>query len=330
MASAASSTCWDSSRAVFTTDLNLPGRVQGKVRDVYRLPGPETGETERLAIVATDRLSAFDVVLPTPIAGKGRLLTGIAAFWFRWLEGRGLGPTHLLSTDAGVLPEAAFEGSATTRDDLRGRVTIARACRVLPVECVVRGYLDGSGWGDYQRTGGICGVELPKGLQRGDRLPEPVFTPATKAEQGAHDENISFDRACEAVGEAVMRAARQKSLAIYNAAAERSRERGLLLADTKFEFGFPLDRAGDASALILVDEALTPDSSRYWPAGGWKPGQAQPSYDKQFVREHLQALVDAGQWNKRAPGPELPDAVVQGTLGRYREAAEILIGDGAS
>ncbi|MCB1282487.1 MAG: phosphoribosylaminoimidazolesuccinocarboxamide synthase [Salinibacterium sp.] len=323
MANAASSTCWDSSGAVFTTNLNLLGRREGKVRDVYRLPGEKGGLPDRLAIIATDRLSAFDVVLPTPHAGKGKLLTGIAAFWFRWLEARGLGPTHLLSTDVDEIPESAFAGSSTTREALRGRVTIARSCRVLPIECVVRGYLEGSGWKDYQRTGTVCGVSLPKGLAQGDRLPEPVFTPATKAEMGEHDENISFERACAIVGEDVMRRARERSVAIYDAAVAYALERGVILADTKFEFGF--EDSGD-DVLMLIDEALTPDSSRYWPAEAWKPGGPQASYDKQFVREYLQKLVDEGRWNKAAPGPELPEQIVAGTLNRYREACDVLTG----
>ncbi len=323
MASGTSSTCWDSHSAVFTTDLKLPGLRQGKVRDVYPLPnGP--GGVARLAIIATDRLSAFDVVLPTPIPGKGRLLTSIAAFWFRWLEVQGLGPTHLLSVDERELPDEAFQGARITREDLAGRVTIARACEVLPIECVVRGYLEGSGWAEYQRDGSVCGVPLPRGLKQGDRLPEPIFTPATKAEQGAHDENISFDDACQRVGEAVMTEARRRSLAIYEAGAAYARSRGLLLADTKFEFGFVPGGEGDAAGLMLIDEVLTPDSSRYWPVEGWQPGGPQPSFDKQFVREFLLRLVEQGAWDKTAPGPALPEDVVRGTLERYRQAHEML------
>ncbi len=330
MANAASSTCWDSSQAVFTTDLKLPDRCQGKVRDVYRLPPTTQGlPIDRLAIIATDRLSAFDVVLPTPIPGKGRILTQIAAFWFRWLEGQGLGPTHLLSTNVSEIPESAFNDTTTGRCDLQGRTTIARACRVLPVECVVRGYLEGSGWSDYQRTGKVCGIELPTGLRRGDRLPEPVFTPATKAEQGAHDENISFDRACSIVGDDAMLEARKRSLAIYAAAWDYAQKRGLVLADTKFEFGFEFGfefaQDSEDGELILIDEALTPDSSRYWPAREWNPGCVQLSFDKQFVREHLQQLVDEGRWDKTAPGPVLPRSVVEGTLARYHEAAQLLM-----
>jgi phosphoribosylaminoimidazole-succinocarboxamide synthase len=343
MASGASSLRLGSLDAVFTTDLNLPGRVQGKVRDVYRLPptpvdkdNPTEPESRsgsglgsgRLAIIATDRLSAFDVVLPTPIPGKGCLLTEIAAFWFRWLEGRGLGPTHLLSTDASDLPESAFEGVTTTPREIEGRITIARACTVLPIECVVRGFLEGSGWVEYKQQGTVCGIKLPTGLKQGDSLPEPIFTPATKAQQGEHDENITFEQACAQVGEAVMQAARERSIAIYTAAAEHASKRGLLLADTKFEFGFAAGQEDNPAGLVLIDEVLTPDSSRYWAADRWEPGRSQVSFDKQFVREYLLKLVDAGQWNKTAPGPKLPAELVAGTLDRYTQARDLLTGPG--
>ena len=311
--------CWEPGAPVFETDLTLPGRRRGKVRDVYTLAG-EDGGPDRVLMVATDRLSAFDVVLPTPIPGKGRLLTSMAAFWLRWIEGRGLCRTHLLSTRAGDLPQSAF-GGTTRRGDLEGRVTIGRACRVIPVECVVRGYLEGSGWADYRRTGAVCGVPLPGGLRQCDRLPEPIFTPAMKAEHG-HDENIGFERACAVAGRGVMERLRAVSLAIYAAASEHALARGIIIADTKFEFGVPLDEPGGGP--ILIDEALTPDSSRFWPAASWEPGRAQASYDKQFVREHLQGLVDGGVWDKSPPGPALPEAVVRGTLERYREAVERL------
>jgi len=309
------------------SDLALPGRVEGKVRDVYGLAADGGGE--RVLIVASDRLSAFDVVLPTPIPGKGRLLTSVAAFWLRWIEAEGLAGTHLLSTEAGDLPDGAFEGAATTRADVTGRVTIGRACRVLPVEFVVRGYLEGSGWRDYERTGSVCGVALPAGLRRCERLPRAVFTPATKAERGAHDENIGFDEAARHVdaiaGPGTAERLRDASVAIYERAAARAQERGIILADTKFEFGIPVGPAGEPSGEpILIDEALTPDSSRFWPAEGYAPGRPQPSFDKQFVREHLERLVEAGAWDKTAPGPELPAEVVEGTLSRYREAAERL------
>ncbi|MEQ8771200.1 MAG: phosphoribosylaminoimidazolesuccinocarboxamide synthase [Phycisphaerales bacterium] len=307
-----SSDCWDAGRAVFDTDLTLPDARRGKVRDVYGLPGG------RVLMVATDRISAFDVVLPEPIAGKGRLLTAISAFWLRWIEGRGICRTHLVSTDPADVPDGAF-GGVTTRADLAGRIMIGRACRVIPVECVVRGYLEGSGWKDYQRNGSVCGIELPEGLRQCERLPEPIFTPATKAEIGAHDENIGFEAAAAIAGRATMERLREVSLAIYRAACAHAAARGIIIADTKFEFGVPLDDPDGEP--ILIDEALTPDSSRFWPADSYEPGRAQASYDKQFVREHLEGLVARGAWDKTAPGPSLPEGVIAGTLARYREAA---------
>ena len=301
-----------------TTDLRLPGAKRGKVRDLYDLPG------DRLLIIASDRISAYDVVLPTPVPGKGVLLTHIAAWWLRWIEGRGLCRTHLLSDDVDDVPAEAFVGASVSREDLRGRVMIGRKRRVIPVECVVRGYLEGSGWHDYQRTSSVCGVNLPAGLRRCERLPEPIFTPATKAEDGAHDENIGIDAAVRVAGEPLMERLRSLSLSIYAAAAEHAEARGLLLADTKFEFGLDLnDPTGEPE---LVDEALTPDSSRFWPAAGYAPGRTQASFDKQFVREYLETLVEAGAWDKAPPGPDLPDAVVEGTLDRYRAARDRLLG----
>ncbi len=307
--------------ALQTTDLPLPNKRSGKVRDVYTLTEPVRGRPAVL-IVATDRLSAFDVVLPTPIPGKGRTLTTLSLAWFEFISNQGLCRTHVLGEDlAGV---GGLDDEQRAR--LRGRAMVGLGCVVVPVECVVRGYLDGSGWKDYRATGSVCGVGLPEGLQRGDRLPEPIFTPTTKAELGEHDENISFDRACEIVGGSVMERLRGVSLSIYNAAHAYALERGLLLADTKFEFGVPLDRTEhgapfDADELIIVDEALTPDSSRYWELTAWQPGGAQASFDKQFVRDHLQRLCDEGRWDKAAPGPVLPDGVVEGTRRRYIEAA---------
>jgi phosphoribosylaminoimidazole-succinocarboxamide synthase len=314
--------------ALMASDLDLPGRRQGKVRDVYELPADGAGP--RVLIVASDRLSAFDVVLPTPVPGKGRLLTSIAAFWLRWIAGRGIVGTHLISTDTADLPDDAVGPGRTPRSALEGRVTIGRACRVLPVEFVVRGYLEGSGWKDYQRTGSVCGVRLPAGLKQCDRLPEPVFTPATKAEGGAHDENIDFDHAArvidELAGDGTAARLRDAALRIYTEAAAYALERGIIIADTKFEFGLPVDGSGEpAGGPILIDEALTPDSSRFWPADRYEPGRAQASFDKQFVREYLEELVAAGKWDKTAPGPELPAEVVEGTLARYREAAERLM-----
>ncbi|MEM7629360.1 MAG: phosphoribosylaminoimidazolesuccinocarboxamide synthase [Planctomycetota bacterium] len=315
----------DSGAPLFESDLTLPDRRRGKVRDIYRLAG-EDGSADRVVMVASDRLSAFDVVLPTPIAGKGRVLTGLAAFWLRWIEDRGLCRTHLISTDAGDLPESAFGGS-TSRADVRGRVTIGRACRVVPVECVVRGYLEGSGWKDYRASGEVCGVRLPAGMLQCGRIEPAIFTPATKAERG-HDENIGFEAARAAAdpvfGDGMMARLRDVSLAIYRAAAAHALERGIIIADTKFEFGVAID--SDDREAILIDEALTPDSSRFWAADGYQPGRAQRSYDKQFVREYLEALTQRGAWNKAAPGPVLPAEVVGGTIARYREAAERLMG----
>jgi phosphoribosylaminoimidazole-succinocarboxamide synthase len=305
---------------VFSTDLALPGRRQGKVRDVYEFPA-ESGKPSRLLIIATDRISAFDVVMPTPIPGKGRLLTQLSSWWFGFIQGRGLARTHLLSTSATEIPAAAFgPGVTTTRADLDGRTTIGARCRVIPVECVARGYLEGSGWKDYQKTGAICGVRLPPGLKQCDRLPEPIFTPATKAPQGEHDENISFQAAAGVVGERLMSTLRERTLAIYKAAADFALSRGIIIADTKFEFG--IEEGSDDP--ILIDEALTPDSSRFWPLDRYKAGGPQPSFDKQYLREYLQSLIDQGRWNKQAPGPELPRDIVEGTLGKYLEARDRL------
>lgn len=304
-----------------TTSLSLGGRRSGKVRDVYDLP-PDGAGRPRLLIVATDRISAFDVIMPTPIPGKGRLLTSIAARWFDLIEREGLAPTHVLSTSVEDVP-GLDEGQS---EELRGRVMVARACRIVPIECVVRGYLAGSGWSEYLASGRVCGVGLPAGLRQGDRLPEPIFTPATKAQRGSHDENIDFDRACAIAGGATMERLREASLAIYRFAHAYAADRGLILADTKLEFGFPLgpDGSEEPGEPMLADEVLTPDSSRYWPRDRWAPGRAQESFDKQFLREHLERLVGEGRWDKRAPGPELPPQVVEGTLGRYREALERL------
>jgi len=316
----------DFSRAVVRTDLPFPNRREGKVRDVYDLPNDpaRAGRSPALLIVASDRLSAFDVVLPTPIPGKGAILTDLSAKWFDFIERKGLARTHLLSTDvdevAGLTP--------AQREQLRGRVTIGRRCRVVQIECVARGYLAGSGTKDYLRDGAICGVALPPGMRDGDSILEklgaPIFTPATKEQQGKHDENITFDRACELVGRPLMERLRDATLAIYSAAHDYARARGVILADTKFEFGFPVDERGEKASeeLLLVDEALTPDSSRYWPLENWTPGApgGQQSFDKQFVREYLETLVAQGKWNKQAPGPALPDGVVRGTLDRYEEA----------
>ncbi len=301
-------------RGLFHTDLSLPGMRRGKVRDVYDLPG------SRLLIIASDRISAFDVVMPTPVPGKGRVLTKLSLFWLRFIESRGLARTHLLSDSISDIPAAAFKG-ATRALDLEGRVMIGRKCRVVPIECVVRGYLEGSGWKEYKDTGQVCGITLPPGLRQCDRLPEPIFTPATKEELGKHDENISFAAACDKVGENMMNKLREASIAIYKAASTHALARGIIIADTKFEFGVP-ESGGDP---IVIDEALTPDSSRFWPADTYAPGKAQRSFDKQYLREYLQDLVDRGLWNKQAPGPELPDNIVAATLEKYREACDRLV-----
>lgn len=303
--------------ALYQTELALPGLRRGKVRDVYELTTTTpTAGGGQLLIVATDRISAFDVVMPTPIPGKGRLLTALSSFWLRFIESQGICRTHLLSDDASDIPPSAFRAGGTTREQLVGRVTIARRARVVPIECVVRGYLEGSGWKEYRASGRVCGIALPKGLTQCDRLPEPIFTPATKEEQGRHDENISFERAGELVGHALMEKLRAVSLAIYAAAAGHALERGIIIADTKFEFGI-VDGGGEP---ILIDEALTPDSSRFWPADGYQPGRAQRSFDKQYLREYLEGLVSSGNWNKQAPGPALPANIVEGTLAKYQEA----------
>lgn len=320
------------SHPLIQSDLPLPNRRQGKVRDLYDLPPRGLGGEPRVLIVATDRISAFDVVMPQPIDGKGRLLTQVSLRWFEFIERRGLARTHLLSSDwrevigAGTPPMTEAQARP-----LEGRVMIGRRCRIVPIECVARGYLDGSGWSEYAASGAVCGVRLPPGLRRGDRLPEPIFTPATKEAVGTHDENIDFDRACERAdrwmegrgsGRRVMELLREITLKIYAAAHEHAAARGLILADTKFEFGFP--DQGSMDQPILCDEVLTPDSSRYWDASKWKPGGEQPSFDKQFLREYLNGLVTNGQWNKQAPGPALPAEVIAGTRDRYEEVGRRL------
>ena len=302
-----------SAAPVFRTSLSLPGRREGKVRDVYRTAADPAAP---LLIVATDRLSAFDVVMPTPIAGKGCLLTSMSLGWFGFLRSRGIIGDHVLGTDLSGIAGL----TDADRRMLAGRSMLCRAAKVVPIECVARGYLAGSGWNEYRASGTVCGIPLPSGLQQCSRLPQPIFTPATKAEEG-HDENIPFERACELVGAPLMARLRDLTLAIYSAAAEYALERGVILADTKFEFGFALGTDGAPTGeLILVDEVLTPDSSRYWPADDYAPGRDQQSYDKQFVRNHLLGLVAEGRWNKEAPGPALPADVVDNTLRRYEEA----------
>ena len=284
-------------------ETNFPGLVlrgRGKVRDIY-----EVGD--QLLIVATDRLSAFDVILPTPIPDKGRVLTQLSLFWFDKL--RGIVPHHVVTATNFDGPLAPFAR------DLAGRAMLVRKTNPIQVECVVRGYLVGSGWKDYQKTGAVCGIPLPKGLRESDKLPAPIFTPSTKATSG-HDENISFEEVCKLTGRALAERLRDVSLEIYQRASQYAAERGIIIADTKFEFGL------DGEELVWIDEALTPDSSRFWPATGYEPGRAQPSFDKQFVRDYLERCG----WSKQPPAPELPADVVAGTQGKYREAYRRLVG----
>jgi phosphoribosylaminoimidazole-succinocarboxamide synthase len=298
---------------VFRTDLPLAGRRSGKVRDVYRTDLADG--TAGLVIVATDRVSAFDVVMANGVTGRGIVLTQISKFWFDYFADRV--PHHLVSTDPSDIPGL----SADQRLVLDRRVMIGRRARVIPIECVVRGYLAGSGWKEYQQSQTVCGVALGSGLGQCERLPEPIFTPATKAEEG-HDENISFERACEIAGRSLMDKLRDLSVMIYSEARDYAAERGIILADTKFEFGIP----EDGQEPILIDEVLTPDSSRFWPADEYEPGRDQNSFDKQIVRNYLQGLCDRGQWDKSPPGPTLPDEVVQRTIGRYLQAYRMLTG----
>jgi phosphoribosylaminoimidazole-succinocarboxamide synthase len=278
----------------------LPPTARGKVRDIYDLG-------DRLLMVATDRLSAFDVVMPTPIPDKGRVLTQLSLFWFHLL--RDVITNHVLSSTTFPAP---FDKYA---DELAGRSMLVRKTEPLPIECVARGYLSGSGWKEYRATGTVCGIPLPAGLEESDKLPEPIFTPATKATSG-HDENISFERTASLIGNDLAARVRSVTLEIYRRAAAYAEPRGILIADTKFEFGL---LNGD---LIWIDEALTPDSSRFWPASQYKPGGPQPSFDKQFVRDYLEHM----RWPKTPPGPELPADVVDGTRAKYREAYRILVG----
>jgi phosphoribosylaminoimidazole-succinocarboxamide synthase len=286
----------------------LPGLEllhRGKVRDVYAIDG------KTLLIVATDRLSAFDVVLPDPIPRKGEILTQTARFWFE--RTASLVPNHLLQRPIDSILPAGVD-----RDAYQLRSSVTRRLRPLPIEAVARGYLIGSGWKDYQATGSICGIALPAGLQLGDRLPSPIFTPATKAAAGEHDENIPYAEVAALVGPELAAQVRDLTLRIYSDAAAYALSRGIIIADTKFEFG--LD---DAGALYLIDEALTPDSSRFWSAVDWAPGRSPPSFDKQFVRDYLETL----DWNKQAPGPRLPAEIIARTAEKYREAYRRLTGD---
>ena len=286
-----------------TNATSLPLVHRGKVRDVYQI------NEQQLLLVATDRISAFDCILPTLIPQKGAILTALSAFWFERL--RHLTKHHLISTDFDKMPETVRQS-----EEFRGRSMLVKKTRVFPVECVVRGYLEGSGWKDYQATGKICGHRLPPTLRQGEKLPRPIFTPATKAQSG-HDENITENEFADVIGTDAAEKLKSVSLKIYREAGEYALTRGIIIADTKFEFG--TDESGN---ILLIDEVLTPDSSRFWSAKTYAPGKSQPSFDKQFVRDYLETL----DWNKQPPAPELPTAIVEATAARYLEACRILTG----
>jgi phosphoribosylaminoimidazole-succinocarboxamide synthase len=290
--------------ALYESNLRGLKRIgRGKVRDIYAV-----GD-DKMLIVVSDRLSAFDVVLADPIPDKGRVLTELANFWFAKLGH--IVPNHL----TGIDPESVLKEPGD-KEQVRGRAIVVKKLKPLPIEAVVRGYLIGSGWKDYQATGAVCGIKLPAGLKQAQKLPEPIFTPATKAESG-HDENISFERMCEIVGKPVAEKVREISLRLYREAADFAASRGILIADTKFEFG-----TDDKGTLALIDEVLTADSSRFWPADQYAVGSSPPSYDKQFVRDYLETL----DWNKAPPAPKLPPEVIARTSAKYREALERLTG----
>ena len=284
--------------SLFKTDFpGLNFLHRGKVRDIYKVGGC-------LLIVATDRLSAFDVVLPTPIPGKGRILTQMSLFWFEKLKD--LVPNHLVQADVTQFPEELKPFSKS----LEGRSMLVKEAKPLPVECIVRGYIAGSGWKDYLRTGSVCGIKLSEGMLESQQLPDAIFTPSTKADVGSHDENISFEQVRKLLGKDVAEKARDISIRLYKIAADYARERGVIIADTKFELGI------SGGELILIDEVLTPDSSRFWPAEDYSPGSSQPSFDKQFVRDYLESIL----WDKKPPGPDLPADIAEKTRQRYLEA----------
>lgn len=295
----------NNSDALFDSDLpQLKLLSRGKVRDIYEV------DADHLLIVTTDRLSAFDVVLPQAIPGKGEVLTRVANFWFDRTK-------HLLPNHIADMPLEEVIPDEAQRKQLGDRAIVVRRLKPLPVEAIVRGYLIGSGWKDYQKTGAVCGIRLPAGLKQADKLPEVIYTPSTKAAVGEHDENISFDETVKLLGQDLAEKVRDFSIKVYSEAAEFAREKGIIIADTKFEFG--LDNNGK---IFLIDEALTPDSSRFWPASEYRSGISPPSYDKQFVRDYLETL----DWNKQEPGPEMPQEIVQKTADKYREAERLLTG----
>lgn len=299
--------------ALLRTDLALPNRRSGKVRDLYDVTLPDG--TDALLIVATDRISAFDVVMANGLPGKGIVLTQISRFWFDKFAD--VVPNHLLSMDVADVPGL----SADDRHQLSGRIMLCKRATILPVECIARGYLTGSGWLDYQKSGAVCGHVLPRGLRNGDQLEKPIFTPSTKAASG-HDQNITIAEGAKVIGIEQMTFLERTTLDLYARASDYARTRGIILADTKFEFGL-LPRATHP---ILVDEIFTPDSSRFWPADDWLPGREQPSFDKQIVRNYLETLVADGKWNKTPPGPTLPAEITERTMARYLDAFERLTG----
>ena len=292
--------------ALLTTSIGQYPKRSGKVRDIYELP-------DSLLLVATDRISAYDVVMPNGIPDKGRVLTQISLFWFELLKE--VTPNHVISSSIKDLPEGA------DKEELEGRFMLCRKAKVVPIECVVRGYLAGSGWKEYQKSGTACGIALPPRLKQCSKLPEPIFTPASKAETG-HDENIDFETACGIVGEELMTELRRRSIALYVRARDYAAEKGIIVADTKFEWGTTPD-----GEILLIDECLTPDSSRFWPVEGYVEGGNPPSYDKQFVRDWLErATVDGQPWNKTAPAPALDAEVIHRTAAKYQEAMQRLVG----
>jgi phosphoribosylaminoimidazole-succinocarboxamide synthase len=298
-------------QAVLSTDLDLPNKRTGKVRDLYDVTLADGNEA--LLIIATDRISAFDVVMQNGLPGKGIVLTQISKFWFEYFADTV--DHHLISTDVADVPGL----TPAEQQSLAGRIMLCRKTRVVPIECIARGYITGSGWKDYQASGAVCGIKLPEGLRNSDRLEKPLFTPSTKAESG-HDENISFAQGAEIVGEDLMRWLGDMTLSLYGRARDYASQRGIILADTKFEFG-ELD--GVATPL-LIDEIFTTDSSRFWPADDWEPGREQQSFDKQIVRNYLETVVAAGEWDKTPPGPELPAHIVEQSIARYLEAYRLL------
>jgi len=299
--------------ALLSTDLgSLPLLARGKVRDIYAVSDVPSAD---LVFIATDRISAFDHVLGSGIPDKGRILTQISLFWFEFLKD--LVPNHLVTAEVSEFPESLQPFAA----QLEGRTMLVRRAEMFPVECVARGYLSGSGWKDYQATGAVCGIRLPAGLRESERLPEPIFTPAAKINTGGHDENISFATVVETVGEGNARALRDLTMAIYAKASEHAASRGVILADTKFEFGL-IGSEQDGGVITLADEVLTPDSSRYWPAEEYRVGGPTPSFDKQYVRDYLESI----RWNKQAPAPALPEEVVARTREKYMQAFRAITG----